>query len=93
MCLKDRSPPTAAREKKSALMRALFFSRAAVGGERSLRHIGVYAFHVSVLGLLCGPRSELSMAEDLEQLTWMERGEEIGVELARPQSPRLAPST
>ena len=62
-------------------MRALYFSRAEIGAGRALRHIGVYAFHVSVINVLLKDRTALSIAEDLEQLSWMERGLEIGVEL------------
>lgn len=60
--------------------RALFFSRANIGAGRALRHIGVYAFHLSVAELLLMERTALSLAEDLEQLSWLERGLEIGVE-------------
>lgn len=64
--------------------RALFFSRENIGRGNHLRHIGVYAFHVSLLDLLLEPPTGLAKSEDLEQLSWMERGEEIGVELVQP---------
>ena len=58
------------------LREALYFSRAPIGGHL---HIGVYAFHSSILDLIAAPRTPLATQEDLEQLTWMERGARIGV--------------
>jgi len=76
--------PSAVKVCVRSDMRALIFSRAAVGREVALRHIGVYALHISVIETLLSERSALSIAEDLEQLTWLERGEEIGVVLSEP---------
>ena len=58
------------------LREALYFSRAPIGGHL---HIGVYAFHSSILDLIATPRTPLAIQEDLEQLTWMECGARIGV--------------
>ena len=61
-------------------MRALFFSRAEIGAGQALRHVGVYAFHMDAIEVILQGRTSLSLAEDLEQLSWLERGLEIGVE-------------
>ena len=67
------------------LREALYFTRSPIGQHL---HVGVYAFHTSALPLLSVPRGPLSLAEDLEQLTWMERGARIGVVcLAAPHPP------
>ena len=55
---------------------ALYFTREAIGTHQ---HIGVYALHTSMLPHLCAPRTPLALQEDLEQLTWLERGARIGV--------------
>lgn len=52
--------------------RALYFSRAAIPGQQ---HLGVYGFAASALQQVAFlPRSPLAVAEDLEQLTWLESG-------------------
>ena len=64
---------------------ALYFTRAPTGGHL---HIGVYAYHSSILPLLATQRTPLSAQEDLEQLTWMEHGARIGVVcLTEPHPP------
>jgi 3-deoxy-manno-octulosonate cytidylyltransferase (CMP-KDO synthetase) len=57
---------------------ALYFSREPIGGAQALLHIGVYALRVDALSLVYG-RSALSLAEDLEQLSWLEAGERVRV--------------
>ena len=57
---------------------ALYFSREPIGGDQALQHIGVYAVRVDALSLVYG-RSALSLAEDLEQLSWLEAGERVRV--------------
>jgi CMP-2-keto-3-deoxyoctulosonic acid synthetase len=56
--------------------KALYFTRQATGTHQ---HIGVYAFHRTAMHLLDLQRTALAKAEDLEQLTWLEHGHEIGV--------------
>lgn len=56
--------------------KALYFTRQPTGTHQ---HIGVYAFHRSQLHLLKLPRGRLAQQENLEQLTWLENGAEIGV--------------
>ncbi len=56
---------------------ALYFSRAAIPGDR---HLGIYGFQAPVLRrLLDLPRGALAAAEDLEQLDWLAAGERINV--------------
>ena len=55
---------------------ALYFSRQPIGFHV---HIGVYAFRREVISSLHIARTPLSTQEDLEQLTWLERGERIRV--------------
>jgi 3-deoxy-manno-octulosonate cytidylyltransferase (CMP-KDO synthetase) len=59
--------------------RALFFSRHPIGGGEGWVHVGVYAYHLSALNSLKAPPSPLSLAERLEQLTWLEAGVQVGV--------------
>ena len=56
--------------------KALYFTRQATGTHQ---HIGVYAFHRNSLHLLESKRGHLAQYEDLEQLTWLESGAQIGV--------------
>ena len=56
--------------------KALYFTRQATGTHQ---HIGVYAFHRNSLHLLDQKRGPLARSEDLEQLTWLELGAQIGV--------------
>lgn len=64
--------------------RALYFSRAKIPYPRMneqahyLQHVGVYGFHrETLLGLGALSQAPLSVAESLEQLTWLEQGHEI----------------
>lgn len=61
--------------------RCHWFSRSDMAG--AMEHCGIYAFHSSTLRALGNlPVSELSKAESLEQLTWLEHGYNIfGVEM------------
>ena len=56
--------------------RALYFTRCPTGTHQ---HLGVYAFHQSILPLIDQERGLLAKLEDLEQITWLERGADIGV--------------
>lgn len=60
----------------SSWQKALFFTRQATGTHQ---HIGVYAFHRDAFHLLDKKRGSLAQSEDLEQLTWLESGADIGV--------------
>ena len=64
--------------------RALFFSRHPIGGVEGWVHVGVYAYHLNALNSLKAPPSPLSLAERLEQLSWLEAGVQIGVVQAPP---------
>ena len=69
--------------------RALFFSRHPIGGAEAWVHVGVYAYHTSALNSLQAPPSPLSLAEGLEQLSWLEAGAQIGVVQAPPTPPGI----
>lgn len=56
--------------------KAMFFTRSDTGTHV---HVGVYAFRRDALSIVHATRGPLSLEEDLEQVAWMERGEEIGV--------------
>ena len=60
----------------NSLHRALTFTRHPTGTHI---HTGVYAFYREALSLVDLPTGPLALQENLEQLTWMEAGEEIGV--------------
>lgn len=75
-------------------MNALYFSRAAIpflrdagpgprhARFRYLKHVGLYACSTAALGRIVGmPPSSLERAESLEQLRWLENGEEVRVGL------------
>src|SRR5262249_61856678 len=74
--------------------RALYFSRAPMGGAEDptgtwsfLHHIGVYAFRPEALGAFASwPQSPLERAESLEQLRLLEHGIRIRVTLVRQVS-------
>lgn len=78
------------------LAKALYFSRAAVPFLRDMpndiaaypfqRHIGIYAFTADTLAAIPNlPASPLEQAERLEQLRWLEAGQNIGL-LSTPAS-------
>jgi 3-deoxy-manno-octulosonate cytidylyltransferase (CMP-KDO synthetase) len=86
--LRDRDVVKVARDLSS---RALYFSRAPVGGEGApagpiLHHLGLYAFAPGFLETYAGlPRTPLEISEDLEQLRILEHGYPIAVaEIPRP---------
>lgn len=88
LCLADLCTPskvTASRSELESWRRALYFTREATGTHQ---HIGVYAFHRESLGLIDHQRGRLSALEDLEQLTWLERGAEIGVVCLKQPHPK-----
>ena len=73
--------------------RALYFSRLPVprGGPWHL-HVGIYGFVSTTLARLASlPKSALERAEDLEQLRWLEAGQEVRV--ARVSAPVSAVDT
>lgn len=62
--------------------RALYFSRCPIphNSSRYLKHIGIYAYRVSTLALLCAlPQAEIEQAESLEQLRALDHGISIDV--------------
>lgn len=78
---------------------ALYFSRSAIpflrnhttgprhSAFRFLKHIGLYAYRVEVLGKLVAlPPSTLELAESLEQLRWLENGYKVRVGLTEHPS-------
>jgi 3-deoxy-manno-octulosonate cytidylyltransferase (CMP-KDO synthetase) len=90
------------REREAALTRssvvkvvvnarklALFFSRHPIGEEEAWVHVGVYAYHASALSLIAAPPSPLSLAERLEQLSWLEAGAQVGVVQASSVPPGI----
>ncbi len=76
--------PPAARADRHAVKvvcdgqgRALYFSRAPIPGDL---HLGLYAFSAAALAAVAAlPRGPLAVAEDLEQLAWLEAGWPIQV--------------
>jgi 3-deoxy-manno-octulosonate cytidylyltransferase (CMP-KDO synthetase) len=83
--------PAAVKVVTDAQARALYFSRAAIPVTRdsadakqpslgALRHIGLYAYRASALGLYGQwPEGHLEQLERLEQLRWLENGHTIVV--------------
>lgn len=80
-------------------MNALYFSRAAIpflrdagpaprhARFRYLKHVGLYAYTTEALGRIVRmPPSPLEMAEGLEQLRWLENGEQVRVGLTEHPS-------
>ncbi len=90
--LNDFNDPNVVKVACDTSGRALYFSRAPIPWNRdtpttltpaSLRHIGIYAYHVGALRRLAGlPASRLEQIEKLEQLRALENGLEIRVALA-----------
>ena len=77
----DPSDPRRVKVVTDHQGRALYFSREAIprGGPHAL-HVGVYGFTVEALRRCAdAPRGPLCLAEDLEQLAWLEAGESIDV--------------
>ena len=62
--------------------RALYFSRLPVpyNSNRYLKHIGIYAYRMEALGLLCAlPQADIEINEKLEQLRALDHG--IGIDI------------
>jgi len=89
----DPEDPSAVKVVAASDGRALFFSRARIpfprGSDRPPRlHLGVYGYTRAALArFAASPRSPLELAEGLEQLRFLEIGEEIRV-LGWPRAPR-----
>lgn len=67
--------------------RALYFSRAPIPGDR---HLGLYGFRAEALQRVAYlRRGPLSIAEDLEQLAWLEAGWPIAVAPSAPLGPSI----
>lgn len=84
--------PSVVKLVKAPSGKALYFSRQTIPYLRDLpsqkwleagrhfRHVGMYGFHTSVLSKLANlPQSKLELAEQLEQLRWLEAGFQIYV--------------
>lgn len=83
----ERTDPSVVKVVRDANGRALYFSRAPIPGDR---HLGLYGFRADVLQAITRlPRSPLSIAEDLEQLTWLEAGWSIAVAATAPFGPSI----
>jgi 3-deoxy-manno-octulosonate cytidylyltransferase (CMP-KDO synthetase) len=88
----DLPDPNNVKVACDATGRALYFSRAPIPFNRdqpatltpaTLRHVGIYAYHVSALRRLAAlPPGRLEQIEKLEQLRALENGMEIRVALA-----------
>jgi 3-deoxy-manno-octulosonate cytidylyltransferase (CMP-KDO synthetase) len=67
--------------------RALYFSRAAIPGRL---HLGLYGFTAEALAAVAFlPRGPLALAEDLEQLAWLEAGWPIAVTPGQAGGPSI----
>ncbi|MGK0360957.1 MAG: 3-deoxy-manno-octulosonate cytidylyltransferase (CMP-KDO synthetase) [Bradymonadia bacterium] len=83
----ERTAPNVVKVVRAQDGRALYFSRAAIPGER---HVGLYGFTVDALRAVAHlPRGPLSVAEDLEQLAWLEAGWPIAVAPIGPMGPSI----
>lgn len=71
--------------------RALYFSRSPIPSGGPWRvHVGVYGFRPEVLRRVVDlPESRLERAEQLEQLRWLENGEQIRVVDVAPPAPSV----
>lgn len=96
--------PSVVKVVKNAHHEALYFSRSPIPCERdvalaeqidmtkapknALRHLGVYAYRVSLLQQFCQwQQGELEQLESLEQLRIMENGFKIAIDVATAQLP------
>lgn len=89
---RERADPSVVKVVCRADGRALYFSRAPIphGSGASRKHIGIYGFHGEVLQRCAeGQPTPLELSEGLEQLRWLERGEEIHVVDAGPTGPSI----
>ena len=80
----ERADPNRVKVVVDSELRACYFSRSAIpfGVDVSSTriHIGVYGFQPGQLMRYVGsPMSDISVAEDLEQLDWLAAGHRIGV--------------
>lgn len=82
MSLDDADSSSSVKVVLTGSGEAMYFSRSPVphGRERVMEHIGIYAFSPESLVrcVSCGS-TELSLAEGLEQLAWMENGVRLRV--------------
>lgn len=87
LTLEERDVPSVVKVVRDAAGQALYFSRAPIPGDR---HLGLYGFRADVLQQIAHlPRGPLSIAEDLEQLTWLEAGWSIAVAPTAPFGPSI----
>lgn len=83
----ERDAPNVVKVVRDQAGRALYFSRAAIPGDR---HVGLYGFTADALRAVAHlPRGPLSAAEDLEQLAWLEAGWPIAVAPIGPMGPSI----
>jgi 3-deoxy-manno-octulosonate cytidylyltransferase (CMP-KDO synthetase) len=91
--------PNSPKVVLNSRMEALYFSRSAIpflrGREQSewpaahtfYRHIGLYAYRPDVLkGIVSLPPSPLELAENLEQLRWIENGYTVQTAITRQET-------
>jgi 3-deoxy-manno-octulosonate cytidylyltransferase (CMP-KDO synthetase) len=74
--------------------RAMYFSRCPIpyNSSRYLKHIGVYAYRVDTLALLCAlPPAEIEQSESLEQLRALDHG--IGIDVILTTQDTIAVDT
>lgn len=85
--LEKRGDPATVKVVCDGQGQALYFSRAAIPGQK---HIGLYGFtHAALMQVAHLPRGPLSQAEDLEQLAWMEHGHTLAVASVDPLGPSI----
>lgn len=83
----ERDDPHVVKVVRDAAGRALYFSRAPIPGDR---HLGLYGFQADALQAVARlSRGPLSIAEDLEQLAWLEAGWPIAVAPTAPFGPSI----
>ncbi|HIF41161.1 MAG TPA: 3-deoxy-manno-octulosonate cytidylyltransferase [Planctomycetes bacterium] len=90
----DLASPNVVKVTRDAQGRALYFSRAPIpcrshardtdrapaGAPLALRHVGVYAYRPAALARFCSlEKGALEVAENLEQLRWLEAGHAMTV--------------
>ena len=90
----DLASPNVVKVTRDAQGRALYFSRAPIpcrshardtdqvsaGAPLALRHVGVYAYRPDALARFCSlEKGTLELAENLEQLRWLEAGHPMTV--------------
>lgn len=88
VCIGELIQPISVRphhQHTQSWRRALFFTRQATGTHQ---HLGVYAFHRRILPLIAQKKRVLAELEDLEQLSWLEAGANIGVVCLNQRHPK-----